>query len=84
MFRCSVIYAKVNNKDHRLRRTSEEKREAVKNALEHPMGSGLSDRKIAEHVGVDHNTALRWRKELETTGDIPQSLGADSKKNGDL
>jgi hypothetical protein len=29
---------------------------AVKAALQHPKGAELSDRQIAEHVGVDHKT----------------------------
>ena len=44
---------------------------AVKAALMHPQGSGKSDRQIAAHVGVDHQTVANWRAKL--TGEIRQS-----------
>jgi hypothetical protein len=39
----------------------------------HPKGAGLSDRQIAEYVGVDHKTVAKCRAELEATGELPQS-----------
>src|SRR3990167_2611600 len=35
---------------------------------------GWSDRRIAEHCGVDHKTVTKWRGELESTGEIPQLI----------
>jgi DNA-binding transcriptional regulator YhcF (GntR family) len=61
-----------SNKSHGLRRTNEDKRNAIKQALKHPKGAELSDRKIAEHVGVHHDTVSRIRKELELSGEIRQ------------
>jgi hypothetical protein len=61
------------NKSHGLRRTNADKRNAIVNALKHPKGTELSDRQIAEHVGVHHDTVRRIRKELELTGEIRQS-----------
>jgi len=62
------------NKSHGLRRTNEDKRNAVKQALLHPKGAELSDRNIAGHVGVHHDTVGRIRKEMELTGGIRQSI----------
>jgi hypothetical protein len=61
------------NKAHGLRRTNEDKRNAVKMALLHPKGAGESNRKIAEHVGVNESTDRRIRHELESTAQTTQS-----------
>ena len=51
-----------------LRRTHEDKRRAVRSMLErHP---DWSDRRIAEHVGVDHKTVGSVR--AETSAEVPQ------------
>ena len=55
------------NKSHGLRRTNEDKRNAVKMALIHPKGVEKSDRSIADHVGVHQTTVMRIRRELEST-----------------
>ncbi len=60
------------NKSHGLRRTNEDKRNAVKLALTHPVGAEKSDRQIAEHVGVHHVTVGRIRHELESSGELHQ------------
>ncbi len=61
------------NKDHGLKRTNADKRNAVQMALLHPKGASLSNRQIANHVGVAHDTVNRIRQELESTGRIVQS-----------
>lgn len=61
------------NKTNGLRRTNDDKQRAVRAALAHPQGVGLSDRQISSHVGVDHKTVGAWREKLEGTGEIPQS-----------
>ena len=61
------------NKTNGLRRTNDDKQRAVRAALSHPKGVGLSDRQISSHVGVDHKTVGAWREKLEGTGEIPQS-----------
>jgi hypothetical protein len=71
------------NKNHGLRRTNADKRNAIIQALKHPKGVNLSDRQIAEHAGVDHKTVSVVRRELEMTGEIPQSnlrTGLDGRK----
>ncbi len=54
------------------RRTNADKRNAVKLVLLHPYGRDLSDRQIAKHVGVDHVTVGRVRRELNRSGEISQ------------
>jgi len=66
------------NRTHGLRRTNEDKQRAVKAALMHPLGAGKSNRRIAEHVGVDEGSVRAWREKLEATAEIPQS----SKRTG--
>jgi len=51
------------NKDHGLRRTNEDKARAVKAAL--AAKPRLSDRAIADHVGVHFNTVAKHRAELQ-------------------
>jgi hypothetical protein len=70
------------NKDHGLRRTNADKRNAIIHALKHPKGAELSDRQIAEHVGVHHDTVGRIRTELELSGEIRQ-IETRTVKRGD-
>jgi len=51
------------NKTHGLRRTNEDKAKAVIRALQ--LRPDLSDRAIAEHVGVNHGTVADYRARLE-------------------
>ena len=60
------------NKSHGLRRSNADKRHAVQMALTHPKGTDLSDRQIAKHVGVHHDTVGNIRRELELSGGIRQ------------
>jgi len=62
-----------------LRRSNADKRKAVELALQHPSGAKLSDRQIAEHVGVDHKTVGRYRAELYPTGELPQSTSRQGR-----
>lgn len=71
------------NATHGLRRSNGDKRRAVETALRHDRGAGMSDRAIAEHVGVHHSTVAQIRGELEATGGIRQletRLGKDGKE----
>jgi len=52
------------NKSNGLRRTNEDKQRAVKTALTHPHGAGLSDRQVARHCGVTPPTVGAWREKL--------------------
>ncbi|MBN2294876.1 MAG: ParB N-terminal domain-containing protein [Pirellulales bacterium] len=61
------------NRAHGLRRRNCDIRKAVVSALRHPNGAKLSDRQIAEHVGVSDFTVRKYRKELKATARISQS-----------
>ncbi|MDR0609780.1 MAG: hypothetical protein LBG58_06700 [Planctomycetaceae bacterium] len=61
------------NKDHGLRRTNSDKRNAIVNALKPPKGAELSDRQIGKLVGVHHNTVSHIRRDMELSGEIRQS-----------
>ncbi len=67
----ALWYSFSANKAHGLRRSNEDKQRAVTAALRHSACSGLSDREIGRHVGVDHKTVGVWREKLN--GEIPQS-----------
>lgn len=70
------------NKGHGLRRTNADKERAVRAALRHANGAGLSNVQLAKHVGVDDKTVARYRSEMETTSEIPRlntRTGADGK-----
>ena len=61
------------NREHGLRPTLDDKRFAIKQALTTDEGEKSSDRQLGRHVGVDHKTVAVVRRELELTGEIPQS-----------
>jgi len=61
------------NQRHGLRRSNEDKRKAVKAALKHPSGAKMSDRQIAEHVGVSNDMVSRHRKAMEEGGALSEN-----------
>lgn len=72
------------NQAHGLRRTNKDKERAVKAAIKHPktIEGKLSDRQIAEHVGVSSNTVMKYRNELESAAQIAhltERTGKDGK-----
>ena len=67
----AVWFACAANATHGLRRTQRDKARAVELALRHEKGATLSDRQIADHVGVDHKTVARVRDDLARRGEIP-------------
>jgi hypothetical protein len=52
------------NKTNGLYRSNEDKQRAVKAALGHPKGAGMSDVQIARHVGVSNHCVSDWRAKL--------------------
>ena len=83
---CEYVFAEVHqgtvqdaqwhsfgaNAAHGLRRTTADKEKAVRAALAHPKGVGMSDRDLAQHVGVTNKTVGKYRSEMESTEEIPQ------------
>ena len=63
-------YSYAANQAHGQRRTNADKQKAVKAALLHPKGAGMSDNQIAEHVGVSHTFVGKLRKEMEESGPL--------------
>lgn len=74
-------YSFSANKANGLRRTNEDKQRAVKAALAHPRAAKMSDVKIAEHVGVHHDTVREWRQKLHPLADSAsrQRTGRDGR-----
>ena len=68
------------NKGNGLRRTNQDKQRAVKAALQHPGGVGLSDGQIAAHVGVSDQTVRNYRRRMEST---PKVLKSAKRKGRD-
>jgi hypothetical protein len=60
------------NQKHGLRRNREDLRRIVRLALLHPNGVTLSDRELARHCSVHHNTVSKIRQELEVSGEFRQ------------
>ena len=70
------------NKTHGLRRNTADKRRIIAEALRHEKGVKMSDRQIAEHIGVDNKTVASVRRELEGGEEIPHlecRTGKDGK-----
>jgi hypothetical protein len=68
------------NKGNGLRRTNQDKQRAVKSALQHPGGAGLSDGQIAVHVGVSDQMVRNYRRQIDST---PKVLESTKRKGRD-
>lgn len=66
-------YSYSANKTHGVRRNNPDKVRAVKAALLHPHGAEMSDRQIAEHVGVSNDMVSRHRKSMEHEGSLSEN-----------
>ena len=80
------IFACGANKKHGVRMTRADRRHAVELMLKDPEVVAWSDRKIAEHCGVEHHTVSSIRRELfegteSSTGEFPQ-LSSESGEAG--
>jgi transposase-like protein len=69
------------NQAHGLRRTPEDKQRAIRQALSHPNGQGLSDREIARHIGCGHSWVSKIRETMTVHSGQSQTLrtGADGR-----
>lgn len=70
------------NKANGLRRTNDDKQRAVKAALMHPKGAGMSDAAIAKHVGVSQSTVSAWRQKMEASYRIDKIDRRTVNRNG--
>jgi len=61
-----------------LRRTNADKERAVRAALSHPKASSMSDRAIADHVGVSGETVRKYRSSCQTLA-TENRTGRDGK-----
>lgn len=69
----ALRYAVGANKSHGLRRTNEDKRNAVELYFTELEGGELSDRQVAEYVGVSFALAASARKKLVQEGRLQES-----------
>lgn len=68
---------------HGLHRSNQDKHKAVMAALVHPQGKGMSDRAIAQHVGVSNVFVSKIRGEVltvNTSGEPQTRTGRDGKE----
>jgi transposase-like protein len=65
-------YSFSANRTNGLRRTNEDKQQAVKSALLHPRAAEMSNSAIARHVGIDEATVRNWRAKLAASSEIPK------------
>lgn len=84
--RDAVWDAIADNQTHGLRRTNADKRRAVEMALKDKEWAAMSNRAVAEHVGVDESSVRKTRDELEQLRENRSSqkeetrTGRDGKK----
>lgn len=79
----ALWFAAGANKTHGLQRSGEDKRNAIRIALLHPNGFGMSDRRVAAYIGVTGKTVAAIRKTMEEASEIPKPiyrLGIDGRK----
>lgn len=65
-----------------LPRTNADKQRAVRAAIQHPSGAKMSDRALADHIGVYHTMVSKYRRAGETTVHGVQSterIGRDGR-----
>ena len=70
------------NQSHGLQRNNGDKESAVMAALRHPKGVELSNKQIAEHVGVSHPFVGGIRRRMEADGSletVTSRTGADGR-----
>jgi hypothetical protein len=75
-------YSFSANKTNGLRRTSEDKQHAVKEALAHPYSADKSDEKIASHVGCSGEWVRRIRAEMVSSNQLEDRKTRTVTRNG--
>lgn len=66
-------FAIAANKTHGLQRSTADKAKAIKAALKHPKVVKMSDRQLAEYIGVSGKTVGKYRLDLEGRAEIPHA-----------
>jgi hypothetical protein len=74
-------YGSINSRNGE-RVTNDQKRWKVKNALQHPQSSGLTDVQIAQHCGVDNKTVGNYRKAITGNSNDSQPVERTATRNG--
>jgi hypothetical protein len=80
--RDAILHAVGANHNHGLRRTNADKRRSVRMLLLDEEWRAWSDHKIADHVKVDHKTVGNIRREMEVSGEIPQTESRKAERAG--
>jgi hypothetical protein len=78
--RDAILYACGANSTHGLRRSPEDKRNAVETLLKDLEWGKLSDRWIAERTHVSHSFVAKVRRELEDGEEVVQPTGRESSQ----
>lgn len=76
--RDALLFAAAANKSHGLKRTNRDKRRALEIMFSDAEWSTWSDRSIAEHCGVHHETVATVRRQLAETASSPAEADAIS------
>jgi hypothetical protein len=75
----ALWFALGSNTKHGLTRTQADKRHAVRRALESPNAKGLSNREVADHVGVSHVFVAQIKEAMKA-----ERLPAQRVKSGNV
>lgn len=81
--RDAILHAVGANAEHGLRRTTEDKKNAVLALLRDPEWRKWSDRQIGERARVDGKTVAKYRRELNG-GEFPGSGNPDDSKGAEF
>jgi len=76
-------FASGANREHGLRLTAKEKKQAVRNCLNNPSLQTKSDGAIAEKIGISLSSVQNYRKKLEKAKVIPPKETVDYKPRSD-
>ncbi|MCL2349024.1 MAG: helix-turn-helix domain-containing protein, partial [Planctomycetaceae bacterium] len=70
------------NQKHGLQRTKADKKKSILHVLQSEQGTKMSNRQIADYLGVNESTVRRIRHQMESTAALPQSterVGKDGR-----
>ena len=67
------------NQRHGLQRTKADKKKSILHVLQSEQGTKMSNRQIADYLGVNESTVRRIRHQMESTAALPQSTARVGK-----